>query len=437
MRAIRKHMRDFIAVTLLLVVGLVVTLILVQNQRLRIPVLEEKPFELKADFENAQGVVAGQGQTIVVAGVRVGDVQSVHLVNGVAEVTFAIDRKYLPIYKDATVALRPRTGLQDMFFELDPGTKAAGEYQEGDSIPASNTAPAVNLDQILEGLDNDTQAYLRLLLVGAGEGLKGRGQDLGALLGGLGPINKDLDQLNTLVAQRKVALANLVHNLGDLTGEIGKHSGDLNQMILASNSSLSAIAEQDPDVQRATAELPGTLRDAEQALIKVDSFAKQLGPTFNSLRPFARNLNGLNASVESLANDTTPVLKNQIRPFVRAAQPAIAPLRGAAERYSQASPKLTVLAQELNRLGNMAGYNPHGAEDPGTSGRDEGYLYWAAYLSHVGDTVFANQDANGLYRRIYFTLSCTNAANMLALTPLSPLQVPLEPLFRSGGPCNP
>jgi hypothetical protein len=51
--------------------------------------------------------------------------------------------------------------------------------------------------------------------------------------------------------------------------------------------------------------------------------------------------------------------------------------------------------------------------------------------------VFANQDANGLYRRIYFTLSCTNAANMLALTPLSPLQVPLEPLFRSGGPCNP
>ena len=86
-----------------------------------------------------------------------------------------------------------------MFFELDPGTKTAGEVAEGDTLPIANTAPDVNLDEILEGLDCDTQAYLRLLLVGAGKGLEGRGKDLGQVLGSLGPLNRDLARLNTRV----------------------------------------------------------------------------------------------------------------------------------------------------------------------------------------------------------------------------------------------
>jgi hypothetical protein len=47
-KAIRAHLRDFLAVLGLVVVALLTTWIIVQNQRLRIPVLEERPFELKA-----------------------------------------------------------------------------------------------------------------------------------------------------------------------------------------------------------------------------------------------------------------------------------------------------------------------------------------------------------------------------------------------------
>ena len=179
------------------------TYFILQQQRLRIPILEQKPFELKADFQTAQAVVAGQGQTIRVAGVRIGDVSDVELEDGHAVVTFQIDREFLPIYKDANLLLRPTTGLKDMFFELDPGTKSAGEFSEGDTIPLANTAPDVNLDEILSALDGDTQAYLRILLVGAGKGLDGRDKDLGKVLGSLGPINKDLDRLNSKVAERR------------------------------------------------------------------------------------------------------------------------------------------------------------------------------------------------------------------------------------------
>ena len=53
-----------------------------------------------------------------------------------------IERKFLPIYRNATALVRPRTGLQDMFVELDPGSKSAGEFEDGDTIPIANTAAA-------------------------------------------------------------------------------------------------------------------------------------------------------------------------------------------------------------------------------------------------------------------------------------------------------
>jgi len=442
--AIRKHLRDFIAISVLIVVGLVATYIIVQQQRLRIPILESKPFELKAEFSSAQAVVPGQGQTINVAGVEVGQVQNVQLESGVAVVTFGIDRQYLPIYKNATILLRPRTGLNDMFFQLDPGTKSAGEIPDGGTVPLNNTAPDVNLDEILSAIDGDTQAYLRLLLIGAGQGLKGEGKNLGKVLGSLGPLNRDLDRLNSMVAQRRHELADLVHNLGVLTKEIGRHKGDVVSFIQANNDAFSAIGAQDPNVQRAVALLPSTLSTATDTFGKVDRLGQELGPAFNALRPFARHLDAMNTSVRELARSATPVIQNEIRPFVRSARPDLPPLRVAAKRYSKASPKLTTLGKEINRLGNMAAYNPHGAQgcpggqcDPqpgGRPARDEGYLYWAAWLGHLGNTVFQNQDANGLYRRIYFTASCSNIKNILDSTPAAQLVTPFGAVFQTACP---
>ncbi len=440
--AIRKHLRDFIAIALLVVLALIVAWIIVQQERLRVPVLEEKPFELKAELSTAQSVTPGQGQTVRVAGVRIGDIQKVDVQNGVAVVTLAIDRKYLPIYRDATMLLRPKTGLKDMFLELDPGHRAAGEFQEGDTVPVANTLPDVNLDEILQALDSDTQAYLRLLLVGAGKGLEGQGRNLGHLLGSLGPINRSLARLNKQVASRRDNLAHLIHNLRILTEAVGTKNREIAQLVDASNAVFQAIGSQDPQVQQAVAELPGTLSVARTTLGKVNRFALVAGPTFNDLRPFARNLKSMNAATRRLAIATTPVIRDQIRPFVRAARQPISDLADAAGPLAQATPQLTKIGEKLNRLGNMAAYNPRGAEPPpatlpGSPPRDEGYLYWLAYLAHNGNSVFANQDGTGIYRRIYLTESCASAAGLLAQSPLAPLVTSLNLLFASGAPCGP
>ncbi len=440
-KAIRDHLRDFLAILGLLIVGLVATYIIVQNQRLRIPLLESKPFELKADMSTAQAVTPGQGQTVRVAGVRVGDISSVDYQNGHAVVTMAIDRKFLPIYRNATILLRPKTGLKDMFLELDPGTDTNGpsnhsdEFQNGDTIPLANTAPDTNVDQILAALDGDTRAYLRMLLVGGAEGLNGRGKDLGKLLGSLGPINRGLARINREVAKRKQNLATLIHNMNVLWGRVGEDGQGIAQLVSASNQALGAIASQSPDVQRAVSLLGPTLRTTRVALTNTDQLAGVLGPTLNSLRPFARKLKPVNDSLGYLAQTTYGPVKEDIRPFVVNARQPVRDLRPAAQNLANATPRLTDVGSKLNELFNMAAYNPNGAEPPGTPGRDEGYLYWLGWLSHVGNSTFSSQDAHGVYRHVYLFVTCNTAKSILATSPLAPVITGLGQLL--GTVCPP
>jgi phospholipid/cholesterol/gamma-HCH transport system substrate-binding protein len=437
----RTYGREFAAIVGLVAIALVVSWVIVQNQRLRVPVLEERPFELKAEFETAQAVVPGQGQTIRVAGVRIGDVQEVELEDGVAVVTFAIDRDYVPIYRDATILMRPQTALKDMFFALDPGSEGAGEIEEGETIELANTAPDVNLDEVLTELDDDSRAYLRLLVMGLGGGLEGRGEELGRTLGSIGPVNRDLERLNTTLAARDRELARLITNLNLLTGEVGDHDDDIAELVDASNEAIGAIAEQSPDVQRLVSLLPGTLATAQEALAQTAPFATALGPTLRDLRPLAGRLDEVATATHSLADTATPVLQNRIRPLVRAARPVVPHLRRAAKRFAAATPPLTVVSEKINRLGNMAAYNPRGAEDPGTAGRDEGYLYWLAWFTNNGTSVFSGQDAHGTYRRLYLTGSCEQLRGLIDVSPLGPafgaLQMGLGPLFGPGGECAP
>jgi phospholipid/cholesterol/gamma-HCH transport system substrate-binding protein len=440
-KAIRDHLRDFLAILGLLTVGLLATYIIVQNQRLRIPLLESKPFELKADMSTAQAVTPGQGQTVRVAGVRVGDISSVDYQDGHAVVTMAIDRQFLPIYKNATILLRPKTGLKDMFLELDPGTNYNphsndDEFQNGGTIPVANTAPDTNVDQVLSALDGDTRAYLRLLLTQGGLGLDGRGKDLGKLLGSLGPINRGLARLNTEVAKRKENLATLIHNMNLLFGRVGRDGQGIEQLVSASDQALVAIASQSPDVQRTIGLLGPTLSTTRDALTKTDQLASVLGPSLNSLRPFARKLKPINDSLGSLAQTTYDPVKQEIRPFVRNARAPVRDLRPAAKNLVAATPRLTTVGAKLNELFDMAAYNPNGAESPGTPNRDEGYLYWLGWLAHVGNSTFSSQDAHGVYRHVYLLLTCNTATDILATSPLSPAETGLGQLFGTTCPAG-
>ena len=71
MNAIRKHAKAFFAVIGLMVIAAAISLYILDQQRLRFP-WEAAPLRVKAEFPTAQAVMAGQGQTVRVSGVRIG-----------------------------------------------------------------------------------------------------------------------------------------------------------------------------------------------------------------------------------------------------------------------------------------------------------------------------------------------------------------------------
>ena len=203
-RAIGKHLGDFVALLVLFLIAIGVSGYIIANQdaRPRIPFIEAKAFTLKAAFSDAQAVTPGQGQSVRVAGVQVGKITQVKLQDGTAIVTMELDPKWekkLQIKSDATALLRPRTGLKDMFVELDPGGNGT-PLKNNDTIPVQNTAPDVDPDETLSALDTDTRRYLELLINSAGKGLKGHGNDLNLTFKALAPTYQDLARVSSAIA---------------------------------------------------------------------------------------------------------------------------------------------------------------------------------------------------------------------------------------------
>jgi phospholipid/cholesterol/gamma-HCH transport system substrate-binding protein len=428
MTAIRKHMGDFAAMIGLIAIALFAAGYIIANQTSRgtIPFFESSPITIKAEFSDAQAVMPGQGQTVRVAGVEVGKIGNVTTKNGVAVVTMNIEPKYwkkLAIRQGATALLRPRTGLKDMFVELDPGTSGP-TLKKGGTIPVANTSPDIDPDEVLSALDSDTRSYLQLLIGGLGKGFKDNGQSLNAIFKRLGPTQQDLRRVSEAVAERRTNLMRLIHNYGDLTNTLADKDGELTRLVQSSNAVFRAFAAANPQISQAVSLLPSTLDQTKQTLVNVNSFSKVLGPSLESLRPAFRELNVANHAVLPFVKEAYPITKNKLRPFVRAARPYIGDLKPTAQSLEQATPQLTGAFHELNRFFNIGAYNPH--PDQKVTGdfakdrtREESYLFWLGWEVHNANSLFSTSDAQGSFRRALAGFNCSSAISVIQQAPMA------------------
>ena len=403
--AIRKHLRDFLAIAGLAVLGVAVAVYILSQQSVRFPFIQPAPKHISIELANAQAVQPGQGQTVRVAGVEVGRISAVKVEDGVAVVGLDIEPEYKNLIReDATALLRPKTALKDMFVEVDPGH--GKPVPDGGRITVANSLPDINPDEIYSALDADTRPYLKLLVVGAGKGLESRGGDLREVFRRLEPIHRDLARVTRATATRRDSLKVLIHDYGLLMTELGRHPQQLRRLVIASRSVFDELASEDTQIAESVARLPGSLRASERALANVREFAPVLQSSLESLRPAIRKLPETNAAVTPFLRETEPVIRNQIRPFVRAARPWTDDLRFAARDTAKAMPDLKTSFGELNRFFNIGAFNPGGAE--GLEGksiaqqrqRQEGLLYWLAWAAQNGTSLFSTADAQGPWRRV-------------------------------------
>ncbi|MGI8609600.1 MAG: MlaD family protein [Candidatus Dormibacteria bacterium] len=234
---------------------------------------------------DADGLV--EGDDVRIAGIPVGKVLLVQTSAEGARVTMGIDRAkgFDPIYSDATVLIRPKSLLGEKYIDMQRGSSNV-EVPDGGSIPTSQAASQVEVDQVLNNSDPATRKALSVDLQSLGIGFDGRGHDLNATLPELQKITEhlsnvsarfkdrsaqvdhilvDTDTILSTLADEHAQLAQLIQSADAVTGTIAANDQHLANLINNGSSTIArlnvayALQNNDQNIRTATQTAPGVL----------------------------------------------------------------------------------------------------------------------------------------------------------------------------------
>lgn len=403
----------WIACIALLVAGALVSIgYILSHQNLSFPWQDR--YTVYAELAQTNGLEPGLGQSVNVAGVRVGTILSTDLEDGRAVVKMEVDPAKLPhLYNDARATLIPTTALKDLRIDLVPGTRSAGELPDGGRIPIARTTSPIDADELLSSLDGDTREFLRVLIAENARGLRGRGQDLRRLLKTLGPTAEQLRGVTATLAARRQNIERLVTNLAKVSGAVGRRDRELAGLVSSANATVGSLAREQDALDASLRELPSTLTAVRGTLKRTPAFATTATRALTALQPSVEKLPRTLDAVAPVARETAPIIRDALRPLARDTQGVAADLRPTVRRLRAVTPALTNAFRVLTYLSNEAAYNP--------PGDDEGFLHWAAWAVHNTNSILSEQDANGPYVRGVAVVDCNSLTRSPALDQLASL----------------
>jgi phospholipid/cholesterol/gamma-HCH transport system substrate-binding protein len=298
-------------------------------------------YELHAVFQNAANIRVDS--PVRISGVNVGKVTGVNSVceNGLtgdcasnySEVTFTVDSDGQPIHSDTQIEIRPRIFLEGNFFlDVHPGSPSAHSLSSGDTIPATQTSTAVQLDQILTSLQAPDRANLQKLLEGYGTALthKPSASDDATQdpevqgLTAAQAINKSFPYGQTAARDSAIVneallgtephdLSNLIAGQARIFTALTGHESQLQGLVSNFNTVAGALASESANLERTIKRLGPTLRIAEQALRHTNSTLPFLRTFARELTPGIRELPATIAASQPWINQTAALLgKNEL-----------------------------------------------------------------------------------------------------------------------------
>jgi len=404
---VRERVRAVAMLAVLVLLATVVSLYILANQNLTgpswMPVIGKDHFRIDARFTTAAGVLPGQGHAVTISGVRVGEIAGVRLEEGNAVLTLDIERRFARVRPDASLLLRPKTGLKDMVVELDPGTPESGPLlEDGATLGSEATAPDVNFEEILASLDADTRTSLELLVSDGGRALgDGGGRELANAFRRFEPLSRHSARATRLVAQRRKKLKRLMSNLSKIAGELGSRDRQLARFVDANAAVFRRFANQNERLGEALELLPETLVSSTTALGEVHELGTTLRTGLRDLAPGAKALGPALRQVRPFLGETTPVLREQLRPFAREAQPTARKLVPATRGLARATPELAEFTDVLNAIFDEMAYDP-----PGNDAKGQSYLFYVPWAGHNTNSTLSSQDGVGPTRRSLMLLEC-------------------------------
>ena len=245
-----------------------------------------KKTEYKAEFVDATGVT--KGDDIRIAGVKVGSVKSIEIVDRTrALVTFSVeDEAQVTTATHAQIRYRNLVG-QRYISLAQQGTDNGDELASGDTIPVAKTSPALDLTVLFNGFKPLFQALspqdINQLSYEIVQVFQGEGGTVEGLLGHTASVTKTL-------ADRDQVIGELIDNLNETLTTIGNRDKQFSALVVNLKNLVSGLAD-DKDA------LLGSLDSISALSVETADLVKGIR------KPFVNDIKGLRGVAGNLAKN--------------------------------------------------------------------------------------------------------------------------------------
>jgi ABC-type transporter Mla subunit MlaD len=274
-------------------------------------------YELHAVFRNSP--VVAKNSPVRIAGVNVGKVITTDRKGEANEITFTVEDSGQPVFSDAQVTVRPRLFLEGNFFlDLSPGSPGAPELPSGGTIPISDTASAVQLDQLLGALRAPERANLQEVLRVYGR----------ALIATPTPA-EDATQDPVVQGVSAAAALNNSFHYGAAAGKntaivsealLGLKEHDLSNLIRAQSRIFGTLLSRESQLQDLITNFDTTMNAFASQSTALAETISLLPPTLDQARTTFRDLNASFPALRAYAISATPGIK-ELPATIRAGLP--------------------------------------------------------------------------------------------------------------------
>ena len=295
---------------------------------------EADPNTITAVFTDAMPIVAGN--YVRASGVQVGEVGSVNLVNGKAQIVITLKDR-IPLHQDATASITANNLLGEKYVEIDNGTPTAPLMAQPYVIPVNHTRSRVDVSDVVNSVDDPSGKALGLMLTSLGQGVDGHGKEAAAAIEALSPSMKQVQGLSAVLNEHNQLLDNLIDHLQPVTSAVeGNQGQELDRLVDTTTTTLGAVAQQREATARTIQELPSTLVEARERLAQLAGVADPLTDTLKDLRP---------------ATDRVKDISTELRRFSDAADPALGSLPPVLKRATDLLREANPVARDLRDAG--------------------------------------------------------------------------------------
>ncbi|WP_211241689.1 MlaD family protein [Patulibacter minatonensis] len=320
----------------------------------------QKPLKARALVPTAFQLV--QNADVRRAGVTIGHVRDVKNRGDFGLVEFNVDQDKGPLYKDATVRIRTKTLVGENYVDLDPGTPKAGPLGDDGVIPLAQAGEAVQLDEILSGLDARTRAAVQRNLDAFGGGFGDRGPELSRLFAVTPGTLKGVAQLSDLLKDQRPQLASMIDQTGKTLQAFANRTADVRNLSVQSQRTAAAAASRDKQLAATLAALPDTLRQLRTTSAKLGRVSRRSTPVAADLRVAMTALPAVTKRLQTSTEAGRQLFR--ILPSVsKQAEPMLSRLKTFSGATTDAVPSVDRFLSETNPM--LRYFMPH-ATDLGT-----------------------------------------------------------------------